>query len=52
MHLRLRISRMEFEEVVPFDFDPTVGNYLVHCHILEHEDKDMMQNMVVHSHNY
>jgi hypothetical protein len=28
----------------PFSFDPTVGpGYVWHCHILDHEDNDMMR---------
>ena len=26
-----------------FAFDPTTGRYVWHCHILEHEDNDMMR---------
>jgi FtsP/CotA-like multicopper oxidase with cupredoxin domain len=26
-----------------FGFDPTVGSYIWHCHILEHEDNEMMR---------
>lgn len=26
-----------------FSFDPTVGKYIWHCHILEHEDNEMMR---------
>jgi FtsP/CotA-like multicopper oxidase with cupredoxin domain len=26
-----------------FSFDPTIGRYLWHCHILEHEDNEMMR---------
>jgi FtsP/CotA-like multicopper oxidase with cupredoxin domain len=28
-------------------FDPTVGHYVWHCHILEHEDNDMMRPYAV-----
>ena len=31
-----------------FDFDPSIGpGYMWHCHILEHEDNDMMRPMFV-----
>jgi FtsP/CotA-like multicopper oxidase with cupredoxin domain len=26
-----------------FAFDPTTGRYVWHCHILEHEDNDMIR---------
>ena len=26
-----------------YSFDPTKGQYVWHCHILEHEDSDMMR---------
>ncbi len=29
-----------------FGFDPTVGSYIWHCHILEHEDNEMMRPLV------
>jgi hypothetical protein len=32
--------------VNPFPFDPTAGpGYVWHCHILDHEDNDMMRPM-------
>jgi hypothetical protein len=29
-----------------FGFDPTMGSYIWHCHILEHEDNEMMRPLV------
>jgi FtsP/CotA-like multicopper oxidase with cupredoxin domain len=29
-------------------FDPTVGEYVWHCHITEHEDNEMMRPYKVH----
>ena len=37
----------EVEVIIPFT-DPTiVGKFPFHCHLLEHEDKGMMANLVV-----
>ena len=34
--------------VNPFPFDPTAGpGYVWHCHILDHEDNDMMRPMKI-----
>jgi FtsP/CotA-like multicopper oxidase with cupredoxin domain len=30
-----------------FPFDPTVGTYVWHCHLIDHEDNDMMRPIVV-----
>jgi FtsP/CotA-like multicopper oxidase with cupredoxin domain len=30
-----------------YSFDPTAGPYVWHCHILEHEDDDMMRPYVL-----
>ncbi|CAI5996808.1 unnamed protein product [Closterium sp. NIES-64] len=33
----------------PFEFDPTSGpGYVWHCHILDHEDNDMMRPLKIH----
>ena len=29
-----------------FGFDPTIGRYIWHCHILEHEDNEMMRPLL------
>ena len=30
----------------PFVFDPTVGYYVWHCHIIDHEDNEMMRKVL------
>jgi spore coat protein A, manganese oxidase len=36
-----------FDGVRPGEPNPLTGDYVWHCHILEHEDNDMMQRMTV-----
>lgn len=31
----------------PFPFDPTEGYYVWHCHIIDHEDNEMMRKYQV-----
>jgi suppressor of ftsI len=33
--------------IIPFNRPSQVGRFVFHCHILEHEDGGMMQNIVV-----
>ncbi|CAI5950675.1 unnamed protein product [Closterium sp. NIES-64] len=36
------------QDMMPFEFDPTTGpGYVWHCHILDHEDNDMMRPLVI-----
>jgi hypothetical protein len=37
---------LEIEDV-PCAFDTYCGRYMYHCHILEHEDRDMMRPIVI-----
>jgi len=30
-----------------YSFDPTVGSYVWHCHIIDHEDNEMMRPYTV-----
>lgn len=44
------IIRMRFlqQDGTPYPFDPTLGNgYVWHCHILEHEDNEMMRPLFI-----
>jgi FtsP/CotA-like multicopper oxidase with cupredoxin domain len=36
---------------VAMKFGPYCGKYMIHCHILEHEDSDMMRPFVVYDHS-
>jgi spore coat protein A, manganese oxidase len=52
--VRLRIAPQDAKEADlvpgrnPFPFDPTAGpGYVWHCHILDHEDNDMMRPMKI-----
>jgi spore coat protein A len=42
--LRMRFTQQDGS---PFTFDPTTGEYVYHCHILDHEDNEMMRPMKV-----
>ena len=42
----IRVDPMTMVEVVA-KFDDYLGRYLYHCHLLEHEDHDMMRHFVV-----
>lgn len=42
----IRVDPMTMVEVVA-KFDDYLGRYLYHCHLLEHEDHDMMRQFVV-----
>ena len=43
--IRIRFTQ---QDGTPFPFDPTVGpGYVWHCHLLEHEDNDMMRPYVL-----
>jgi spore coat protein A, manganese oxidase len=39
----LRFSPQSSIPVTTYDFDPTVGDYVWHCHIIDHEDNEMMR---------
>ena len=43
--IRIRYTQ---QDGTPFDFDPTTGpGYVWHCHIVDHEDNEMMRRQVV-----
>ena len=42
--IRLRFASQDGS---PFPFDPTVGYYVWHCHIIDHEDNEMMRKYSV-----
>jgi spore coat protein A len=40
-------ARFTSQDGKPFPFDPTVGYYVWHCHIIDHEDNEMMRKYQV-----
>lgn len=42
--LRVRLTQ---QDGTIYPFDPTTGNYVYHCHILDHEDNEMMRPFTV-----
>ena len=43
--------RSEVKVVIPFDDPVQLGGFVYHCHVLDHEDKGMMQIVVVYDSN-
>ncbi len=43
--LRITCSRLDLVEIA-VRFNTYSGRYMYHCHILEHEDRDMMRPFV------
>ncbi|GJP40017.1 hypothetical protein CLOM_g24315 [Closterium sp. NIES-68] len=42
------IASFKRQDMQPWEFNPTTGpGYVWHCHILDHEDNDMMRPMVI-----
>ena len=39
---RIRV-RFASQDGAAFPFDPTLGGYVWHCHIIDHEDNEMMR---------
>jgi FtsP/CotA-like multicopper oxidase with cupredoxin domain len=39
--------RFASQSGAPFAFDPTIGYYVWHCHIIDHEDNEMMRKYSV-----
>lgn len=40
-------TRFASQDGTPFSFDPTIGYYVWHCHIIDHEDNEMMRKYQV-----
>ena len=45
--LGIDVVHREYVVIARTRYDDYVGDFVIHCHMLEHEDQGMMQNVTV-----